>query len=94
MKAPILAVDGLKVGDLGITGVVLDVRLPCPQPEPEPLDIDRMEYELVVNGNRSGGDRVKGPAAPGLRRGEGGERLDVNFLSLPGVVKYLCARTG
>jgi len=52
VKAPILALDGLRVGDMGITGVALDVRFRVRNPNPEPLTIERMEYELFVNGNR------------------------------------------
>ena len=46
MKAPILAVDGLRVGDMGITGVALDVLFRVRNPNPEPLNIDRFEYQL------------------------------------------------
>src|SRR5512147_2692205 len=71
VKAPILTVDGLKVGDMGITGVALDVRFRVRNPNPEPLNIDRMEYELFVNGNRLGrGFESKGLALEGLGEGK------------------------
>jgi LEA14-like dessication related protein len=88
VKAPILAVDGLKVGDMGITGVALDVRFRVRNPNPEPLNIDRMEYELFVNGNRLGrGFDSKGLALVGFGEGKVQTRVDVNFLALPGAVK-------
>ena len=88
VKAPILAVDGLKVGDMGITGVALDVRFRVRNPNPEPLNIDRMEYELFVNGNRLGrGFESKGLALEGFGEGKVQSRVDVNFLALPGAVK-------
>jgi LEA14-like dessication related protein len=88
VKAPILAVDGLKVGDMGITGVALDVRFRVRNPNPEPLDIDRMEYELFVNGNRLGrGFDSKGLALAGFGEGKVQSRVDVNFLTLPGAIK-------
>jgi LEA14-like dessication related protein len=88
VKAPILAVDGLKVGDMGITGVALDVRFRVRNPNPEPLDIERMEYELFVNGNRLGrGFESSGLQLAGFGEGKVRSRFDVNFLSLPGVVK-------
>jgi LEA14-like dessication related protein len=88
VKAPILAVDGLKVGDMGITGVALDVRFRVRNPNPEPLNIDRMEYELFVNGNRLGrGFDSKGLPLEGFGEGKVQSRVDVNFLALPGAVK-------
>jgi LEA14-like dessication related protein len=90
VKAPILAVDGLKVGDMGITGVALDVRFRVRNPNPEPLNIERLEYELFVNGNRLGrGFEAKGLQLAGFGEGKVESRFDVNFLSLPGVVKDL-----
>ena len=88
VKAPILAVDGLKIGDLGITGVALGVRFRVRNPNPEPLNIDRMEYELFVNGNRLGrGFDSKGLPLEGFGEGKVQSRVDVNFLALPGAVK-------
>jgi len=88
VKAPILAVDGLKVGDMGITGVALDVRFRVRNPNPEPLNIDRMEYELFVNGNRLGrGFDSKGLALLGFGEDKVQSRVDVNFLALPSAVK-------
>jgi LEA14-like dessication related protein len=88
VKAPILAVDGLKVGDMGITGVALDVRFRVRNPNPEPLNIDRMEYELFVNGNRLGrGFDSKGLPLAGFGEGRVQSRVDVNFLALPGAIK-------
>ena len=87
-KAPILAVDGLKVGDMGITGVALDVRFRVRNPNPEPLNIDRMEYELFVNGNRLGrGFDSKGLPLDAFGEGKVESRVDVNFLALPGAIK-------
>jgi LEA14-like dessication related protein len=90
VKAPILAVDGLKLGDMGITGVAIDVRFRVRNPNPEPLNIDRLEYELFLNGNRLGrGFESKGLQLAGFGEEKIQSRFDVNFLSLPGVVKDL-----
>jgi len=90
VKAPILAVDGLKIGDMGITGVALGVRFRVRNPNPEPLNIDRLEYELFLNGNRLGrGFESKGLQLAGFGEGKVESRFDVNFLSLPGAVKDL-----
>jgi LEA14-like dessication related protein len=88
VKAPVLAVDGLKIGDMGITGVALDVLFRVRNPNPEPLTIDRLEYELFVNGNRLGrGFESSGLPLAGFGEGKVRSRFDVNFLSLPGAIK-------
>jgi LEA14-like dessication related protein len=87
-KAPILTLDGLKVGDMGVTGVALDVRFRVRNPNPEPLNVDRMEYELFINGNRVGrGFDSKGLPLEGFGEGKVQSRVDVNFLALPGTIK-------
>jgi LEA14-like dessication related protein len=88
IKTPILAVDGLKIGDMGLSGVALDVGFRIRNPNPEPLTIERFEYELFVNGNRLGrGFEPKGLELPGYGEAKVQTRFDVNLLSLPGVVK-------
>lgn len=88
VKAPILAVDSLKVGDMGITGVALDVGFRIRNPNPEPLSVERFEYELFVNGNRLGrGFESKGVELAGFGEATVRSRFDVNFLGVPGAVK-------
>ena len=88
VKPPILAVDGLKVGDMGLTGVALDVGFRVRNPNPEPIRIERFEYELFVNGNRLGrGFESKGVDLAGYGEAKVQSRFDVSLLSLPGAVK-------
>jgi LEA14-like dessication related protein len=88
VKPPILALDGLKVGDMGVTGVAMDVGFRLRNPNPEPLRIDRFEYELFVNGRRLGrGFESQGLELAGFGEGKVRSRFDVNLLSLPGAVK-------
>jgi LEA14-like dessication related protein len=88
VKAPILAVDSLKVGNMGITGVALDVGFRIRNPNPEPLSVERFEYELFVNGNRLGrGFESKGVELAGFGEATVRSRFDVNFLGVPGAVK-------
>lgn len=88
MKAPILAVDGLRVGDMGITGVALDVLFRVRNPNPEPLNIDRFEYQLFINGNRMGrGFEPSGLRLAGFGEGKVQSRFDLNFLKLPGAIQ-------
>jgi len=89
-KAPILAVDGVKVRDMGITGVAMDVRFRVRNPNPDPLNIERLEYELFINGNRLGrGFESTGLQLAGFGEGKLTSRFDVNLLSLPGTVRDL-----
>jgi LEA14-like dessication related protein len=88
VKSPILAVDGVKVGDMGLSGVAVDVGFRIRNPNPEPLRIERFEYELFVNGNRLGrGFESKGLDLEGYGETKVRTRFDVNLLSLPGAVK-------
>jgi len=87
MKPPTLAVDGLKVGDMGLSGVALDVGFRIRNPNPEPLQIERFEYELLVNGKSLGhGYESKGTELAGFGEAKLTSRLDVNTLKVPGAV--------
>jgi LEA14-like dessication related protein len=88
VKTPILALDGLRVGDMGLSGVALDVGFRVRNPNPEPMTIERFEYELFVNGNRLGrGFEPRGLELPGYGETKVRTRFDVNLLQLPGAVK-------
>jgi LEA14-like dessication related protein len=87
LKPPTLAVDGLRVGDMGVTGVALDVGFRLRNPNPEPLKIERFEYELFVNGSSLGhGYEPKGVELVGYGEAKVTSRFDVNALKLPGAV--------
>ncbi len=83
-----MAVDGLRVGDMGVTGVALDVLFRVRNPNPEPLNIDRFEYQLYINGNRMGrGYEASGLQLAGFGEGKVQSRFDLNFLRLPGAIQ-------
>ena len=87
LKPPTLAVDGLRVGDMGVTGVALDVGFRLRNPNPEPLKIERFEYELFVNGSSLGhGYEPKGVELAGYGEAKVTSRFDVNALKVPGAV--------
>jgi LEA14-like dessication related protein len=93
LKPPTLAVDGLKVGDMGVTGVAMDVRFRVRNPNPEPITVDRFEYELFLNGQRLGrGYDPKGFELEGFGEEKVTSRFDVNLLSLPGAVREVIRR--
>ena len=88
VQPPTLQVAGLKVGDMGLTGVSLDVKFRVRNPNQNAIKIDRFDYELVVNGQRLGkGFQPYGVKVEGFQDQEVVSRFDLNLLSLPGVVK-------
>ena len=88
VQPPTLQVAGLKVGDMGLTGVSLDVKFKVRNPNQKAIKIDRFEYELVVNGHRLGkGFQPYGVKVEPFEDQEVVSRFDLNLLSLPGVVK-------
>jgi LEA14-like dessication related protein len=88
VKAPLLAVDGVRVGDMGLTGAAVDVTFRVRNPNPDPISIDRFDYELFVNGHRLGrGFEPRGLQLEAYGEGKVRTRFDVNLLTLPAVVK-------
>jgi LEA14-like dessication related protein len=88
IQPPTLQVAGLKVGDMGLTGVALDVRFRVRNPNPNAIKIDRFEYELVMNGQPLGrGFEARPLKIESFQDAEIVSRFDLNLLSLPGVVK-------
>jgi LEA14-like dessication related protein len=89
-KPPTMQVEKLRIDKLRVTGAGLEVAFRLRNPNPEPLFIERFEYELFLNGHRLGRgyypDKVD---LGGFRDERVVSRFDLNFLSLPGVVKEL-----
>jgi LEA14-like dessication related protein len=88
LKPPTLQVQGLKKGKVGITGAKLDVVFGVRNPNPNDLAIDKMEFELLLNGNSVGRGYV---AEPFTIRGFAEEKVistvDVSYLRVPGAIK-------
>jgi len=88
LKAPTLSVDSLKMGDMGITGAALNVGFRVRNPNPEAVVIEKMDYELFLNGKRLGrGYEPKGFTLEGFAEDKIMSRFDINLLSLPAAVK-------
>jgi LEA14-like dessication related protein len=90
LKPPSLQVQKLGVDRAGVTGVTLKVGFAVQNPNDKDLQIERFEYELLLNGQSLG----RGYSADPLTlRAFGEERVEskfnVNFLRLPGAVKAL-----
>lgn len=88
LKAPTLQVESLKVGKLGITGAGMDVGFRVQNPNPDALLIEKMEYELKLNGRPLGRGYVSEPLdLPGFENERVDSRFALNFLRLPEAVK-------
>jgi len=87
-KAPILRVEALKLGKLGVTGAGMNVAFRVQNPNPDALYIERFEYELKLNGRSLGRGYYADPIQLDAFRDA---RLDssfgLNFLKLPGAVQ-------
>jgi LEA14-like dessication related protein len=90
MKPPTLQVQKLGVDRAGVTGVSLKVGFAVQNPNDKDLQIERFEYELLLNGQSLGHGYS---ADPLTLRAFGDERVEsrfnVNLLRLPGAVKAL-----
>ena len=93
VKPPTLQVQHLGKGRLGLTGAKLDVEFSLRNPNKEDVIIERVEYELLLNGRSLG----RGFVSDTVRvAGFGEQRIvsvfDVNLLRLPGAIKEIFDR--
>jgi LEA14-like dessication related protein len=90
VKPPRLQVQKLGVDRAGITGVALRVGFAVQNPNDKDLQIERFEYELLLNGQSLGRGYSPDPLT---LRAFGEEhvtsKFNVDFLRLPGAVKAL-----
>jgi LEA14-like dessication related protein len=88
LKPPTLQVQGLKKGKVGLTGARVDVVFGVRNPNPEDLAVDKLEFELRLNGEHVGRGYV---SEPFTIRGFAEERvlasLNVNYLRVPGAIQ-------
>jgi LEA14-like dessication related protein len=88
LKPPTLQVEGLKKGKIGITGAKLDVVFGVRNPNPNDIHVDKMEFELVLNGNGVGRGFVSEPfTIRGFAEENVVSTVEVNYLRVPGAIK-------
>ena len=88
LRPPTLQVAGLAVGDMGLTGVSLDVKFRVRNPNEKAIKVERFEYELAVNGQSLGrGFQPYDVKIEPFEDREVVSRFDLNLLKVPGVVK-------
>jgi LEA14-like dessication related protein len=88
LKPPTLQVQGLKKGKVGITGAKLDVIFGVRNPNPEDLAVDKLEFDLRLNGQSVGRGYVSEPfTIPGFGEEKVLSTVDVNYLRMPGAIQ-------
>jgi LEA14-like dessication related protein len=88
LKAPTLQVQSLKKGKVGITGAKIDVVFGVRNPNPNDLAVEKMEFELLLNGNDVGRGFVSEPFTIRAFAEENVvSTVDVNYLHVPGAIK-------
>ena len=90
LKPPTLQVQSLKKGKVGITGAKLDVVFGVRNPNPRDLAVEKMEFELLLNGNGVGHGFVSEPFTIRAFAEENVvSSVDVNYLRVPGAIKAM-----
>jgi LEA14-like dessication related protein len=88
LKTPTLTVEKVEKPKLGITGAKVSVYFAVRNPNPDELVVEKMEFELRLNGNRVGrGYVAESVRLPGFGRERVRSEVDVSWLALPGAVK-------
>ncbi len=90
LQPPRLQVQKLSVDRAGITGLGLKVGFAVQNPNDKDLQIERFEYELLLNGQSLGRGYSADPVTIRAFTEERiSSRFNVDFLKLPGAVKAL-----
>jgi LEA14-like dessication related protein len=88
VKAPTLQLEKVGNPHVGITGGQLDVVFAVRNPNPDDLLIEKLEYELQLNGRRVGrGYVAEAVRLRGFDRAQVRSRADLSFLRVPGAAK-------
>lgn len=95
VKPPTLQVQRIGAGRLGLTGAALDVEFSLRNPNKETIRVERVEYELDINGQQLGRGYVSDPVSiPAFGEARVTSRFDLNFLRMPGAIKAVFDRDG
>jgi LEA14-like dessication related protein len=88
VKPPTLQVQAIKKGKVGLTGARLDVVFGVRNPNPEDLAVDKLEFELRLNGQSIGRGYVSEPfTVRGFAEERVASSVNINYLQMPGAVK-------
>ena len=93
LEPPRVQVQRLGRPQIGLTGATLDVTFNVRNPNPDPITIERVQYDLFLNGVRVGdGFITQSVEVGGFGEARMSSRFDLNYLRLPGAVKSIMDR--
>lgn len=93
LQPPRIQVQRLGRPQVGLTGATLDVTFNVRNPNPEPITIERVQYDLILNGLRVGDGFITQPVeVAGYGEARMSSRFDLNYLRVPSAVKAILDR--
>ncbi len=93
LEPPRVQVQRLGRPQVGLTGATLDVTFSVRNPNPDPITIERVQYDLILNGVRVGdGFITQAVEVAGFGEARMSSRFDLNYLRVPGAVKSIMDR--
>jgi LEA14-like dessication related protein len=93
LEPPRVQVQRLGRPQVGLTGATLDVTFSVRNPNPDPITIERVQYDLILNGVRVGdGFITQSVEVAGFGEARMSSRFDLNYLRVPGAVKSIIDR--
>ena len=93
LEPPRVQVQRLGRPQMGLTGATLDVTFNVRNPNPDPITIERVRYDLFLNGVRVGdGFITQSVEVAGFGEARMTSRFDLNYLRVPGAVKSIMDR--
>ena len=93
LQPPRIQVQRLGRPQVGLTGATLEVTFSVRNPNPDPITIERVHYDLILNGVRVGdGFITQSVEVAGFGEARMSSRFDLNYLRVPGAVKSIVDR--
>ena len=93
LEPPRVQVQRLGRPQMGLTGATLDVTFNVRNPNPDPITIERVHYDLILNGLRVGDGFITQPVeVAGYGEARMSSRFDLNYLRVPGAVRSIMER--
>jgi LEA14-like dessication related protein len=90
LEPPRIQVQRLGRLQMGVSGATLDVTFSVRNPNPDAVTIERVQYDLFLNGHRVGdGFVTQSTVVPGFGEARVSSSFDVSYLRLPGAVKSI-----
>lgn len=93
LEPPRVQVQRLGRPQMGLTGATLDVTFNVRNPNPDPITIERVQYDLILNGQRVGDGFISQEVeVAGFGEARMTSRFDLNYLRVPGAVRSILER--